>query len=301
MIEEVIHIETYYLIDYENVHVDGLEGCQNLEKSDHIVIFYTKNAKNIDLRVISNHGDAELETVEVPVGNQSADMHIVSYLGYLLGTKGKSCKVVIVSKDTDFDNIIEFWKKKRGVTVSRMKQIEKKKSKKSVKSTTPKSAGSNPVKVTGSQKSKLNQDVMQAVRKAGYNADVANKVAQISVGVYGNERMLNEVHNELRQRYTNYMDVYEVVKPILLKYSKYVQTNNNKMIIDSQNKTATNVEIQRILSKAGYTNDIVNYVASTVVKNLGNKNYKQQIYRSIISKYGQSCGLEVYGHIKKYI
>ena len=106
----MIYIETYYLIDYENVHGNGLSGCQDLGKNDHIVIFFTQNARNIDMNDISNHGDAELEMIEVPTGKQSADMHIGSYLGYLAGKSGKNCNVVIVSKDTDFDKVIKFWK-----------------------------------------------------------------------------------------------------------------------------------------------------------------------------------------------
>ena len=69
-------METYYLIDYENVRGDGLKGCQNLVKSDHIIIFFTQNAKSIDMSDISNHGEAELAMIEVPAGKQSADMHI---------------------------------------------------------------------------------------------------------------------------------------------------------------------------------------------------------------------------------
>ena len=55
-----------------------------------------------------------------------------------------------------------------------------------------------------------------------------------------------------------------------------------------------------ILSKVGYEDDIVGYVASVVVKNYGLKNEKQQIYRTIILKYGQGCGLNIYNHIKKH-
>lgn len=40
-------METYYLIDYENVNSDGLSGCDKLAKSDHIIIFFTKNAMKI--------------------------------------------------------------------------------------------------------------------------------------------------------------------------------------------------------------------------------------------------------------
>ncbi len=74
-------IETYYLIDYENVHSDGLTGCEKLGNADHIVIFFTQNATNLDMREIADHGSAELTMIEVPSGKQSADMHIVSYLG----------------------------------------------------------------------------------------------------------------------------------------------------------------------------------------------------------------------------
>ena len=37
----MILIETCYLIDYENVHEEGLVGCDSLKKTDHIVIFFT--------------------------------------------------------------------------------------------------------------------------------------------------------------------------------------------------------------------------------------------------------------------
>ena len=71
--------------------------------------------------------------------------------------------------------------------------------------------------------------------------------------------------------------------------------------VSSKEKIAINSEIQKALSKAGFSNDIINYVASTVVKNLGMKNGKQQIYRTVIAKYGQKKGLTIYNHIKKYI
>lgn len=209
-------METYYLIDYENVGGDGLAGCDKLKKTDHIIIFFTQNANKIDMREIANHGEAELRMIEVPAGKQSADIHIGSYLGYLAGVnKGQGCRVVIVSKDKDFDNVAKFWTAATQITASRIKQI-----KASAKSAAEKQQASQKkpeVKVNGEQKTKLNQDVMQAARGAGFDADIAN------------------------------------------------------------------------------------YVASTVVKNVGEKNGKQQIYRAIISKYGQNKGLNIYNHIKKMI
>ena len=62
---EVIPIETFYLIDYENVNSEGLTGCNKLGKSDHIVIFFTKNAKKIDMSEIADHGEADMDMCEV--------------------------------------------------------------------------------------------------------------------------------------------------------------------------------------------------------------------------------------------
>lgn len=298
----MIYIETFYLIDYENVHEDGLSGCQDLGNTDHIVIFFTQNAKNIDMSDISNHGSADLDMLEVPAGKQSADMHIGSYLGYLAGKNGKNCSVVIVSNDTDFDNVIKFWKQKTGIGASRTEQIKKKPSPKTQTNKQRPVAANKPViQVNGTKKTKLNQEVMQAMRSAGYDASAANTVAQIATSLYGDEHMLSEVHNALRDRYTDYLDVYAVVKPVLSKYADVNQVKNSEIAVSSKDKTTTNSEIQNLLSKAGFSNDVINYVASTVVKNLGQKNGKQQIYRTIIAKYGQNKGLNIYNHIKKYI
>ncbi len=203
----MITIDTYYLIDYENVHGDGLTGCHDLVKTDHIIIFFTENAKNLDMSDISDHGGAKLEMIKAPAGKQSADMHIGSFLGYLLGKNDKNCKVVIVSKDKDFDNVIKFWKEKSGVSISRTEQIKKKAATKKPTSRTK-----------GEIKTKLNQEVMQAMKNKGYDAVVVNKVAQISSKFYGNENLLLEVHNALSENYKDYTEVYNDVKPVLQKY-----------------------------------------------------------------------------------
>ena len=192
------------------MHVDGLTGCHKLGKSDHIIIFFTQNVKNIDMSCIADHGEAELKMMEVVVGKQSTDMHIGSYLGYLVGMHGKNCKVIIISKDLGYDNIIKFWREKVGVTVSRSVQIDDSKSK---------------------EASGAKQQQKQAVEE----------------------------------------------------------------------KKSINDEIQQILSKAGLANDIIVYVLSIVKKNVNEKNGKQQIYRSIVSKYGQDKGLNIYNHIKKSV
>lgn len=301
----MVSIEVFYLIDYENVHGDGLSGCQDLGKTDHIVIFFTQNAKNISMSDISNHGQADLEMIEVPAGKQSADIHIGSYMGILAGKYGKNCKVVIVSKDTDFDNVIKFCKEKTGISASRTQQIKKKPA--TTKTTTDKTSETPKkatTKINGERKTKLNQEVMQAVRGAKYTASVSNTVAQIVSGLYGEDNLLSKVHNALKERYSNYLDIYAVIKPIVSKYSEDKQKQEKSKAttnVKSPTKTEINSEIQKALSNGGFSNDIIAYVTSTAVKNLDIKNGKQQTYRAIISKYGQNKGLNIYNHIKKHI
>ena len=300
--EKVRTIDTHYLIDYENVHSDGLAGCGDLGKTDHIVIFFTKNAKSIDMSEIADHGNAELKMIEVSAGKQSADMHIGSYLGYLAGKKGKNCNVVIISKDTDFDNVIKFSKEKTGIKVSRSQQIKKKPMSKGLTNNKqPAALKTTSKKNSGARKTKLNQETMQAMRSAGFDASTANTVAHIATSYYGGEHFMSDVHNALKQKYTDYLDVYDTVKPVLSKYGNASADKNNTQVVTSKQKTAMNTNIMRLLSKAKYSNDIATYVASVVVKNLGVKNGKQQTYRSIISKYGQNKGLSIYNRIRKQI
>ena len=171
-------IDTYYLIDYENVGELGLSGCGNLKKSDHIVIFFTPNAKNIDMTSIFDHGEAELEMINVPAGKQSADMHIGSYLGYLAGKNGGTCNVVIVSNDTDYDKVINFWKERTDISASRSQQIKKADTPKPQtnrkKPAEPEKAAAN---AKGNQKTKLMQEVTRAVKKAGYQPAEPEKAA----------------------------------------------------------------------------------------------------------------------------
>ena len=196
----------YLLVDFENVGSDGLEGCDKLTREDHIILFYTSNTKKIEIDIVANHGKASFEWQEVPTGKQSADMHIGSYLGFLAGSNpDNESEVIILSKDTDFDKLISYWKA-RGVKASRIQKLK-----------------NEPTRT-------------QAASAKGSNE-----------------------------------------------------------------KAALNNEIMQVLSKANFNADVVGCVASIVSKNIGAKNHKQQIYRAIISKFGQKQGLKIYNHVKKQI
>ena len=191
-------MDKYYLVDYENTGVGGLAGCGALTEEDRIILFFTKNASKIDMSAITDTGGALLKMIEVPAGKQSVDMHISSYLGYLIASQAAR-EYVVVSRDTDFDNVIRFWTARSSVTVSRQAQIS------------PDDPAEEP----------------------------------------------------------------------------------------KDDRTALNNGIMKTLSKAGFPSEVIGYTTSTVVKNMGTKNAKQKIYRTIVSKFGQKQGLAVYDEIKK--
>lgn len=338
--------KTYYLIDFENVNEVGLAGCEQLKSTDYIHLFYTDHTRKINLDLCANHGNARLFLHKAPAGKQSLDMHLVSYLGYLIGRNhGRSYSYIIISKDTDYDNLIKFWKEKYHVRVSRKarissdnmtnetdtkaKQADKAKqtaaktkqtAAKTKQTAKPKQTAANTNQTTAKpkqtsananqtaaqtkqttkstgNKSSLYGEVHQLINKA-YNQQTANTVATMVVKSYGDKQILTKVHNELQNAYPDeYLDLYALIKPIITKAAPTALEQPS----GGQANTALNMEIQKILANAKMESSIINDVASIVVKNAAQKNGKQTIYRTIISKYGQKQGLEIYNHIKKHI
>lgn len=112
----------HFLIDYENRNEYGLTGIRLLSEYDNVYILFSQNACKLDLNVISDTA-SHIHAIKVQSGRQSLDMHLVSCLGFLLNQHGIEDDYYVISDDTDFDKVIEFWKN-RGYKVSRIKSIE---------------------------------------------------------------------------------------------------------------------------------------------------------------------------------
>lgn len=216
-------IKTYYLIDYENVHSDGLSGCDKLSETDEIHIFHTKNATKIDMGNLGSH--VELFLHEVPAGNESLDKHLVAYLGYIIGINGeKDCNYVIVSKDKGYDNVINFLQKEFKAEVTRTETVKQSTVKQPTPTKQPAAAKASPSKTSAktnkADKIKLNSEVQQALSKADYSDKVIGNVSKIVSSHVGKENFLRDVHNALRKEYKDpdYLEVYETIKDVLTKY-----------------------------------------------------------------------------------
>ena len=106
-----------YLIDYENVYIEGLTGLERLSQKDEVVIFYTQNRCGLTFelhqRLISCK--AKLQLMEVTALStrkntvkNALDLQLSMYIGYLVGRRPKE-PLYIISKDTDFDLNLTFF------------------------------------------------------------------------------------------------------------------------------------------------------------------------------------------------
>lgn len=113
-----------YLVDYENVHDTGLKGIDSLKNSDKTIVFYSKNIKNIpfDLHVEIINSEAKSEYIKTgKTAKNYLDFQLSSYLGYCIG-KGYNDKIIIVSKDTGYDAVVDLWKERK-VNIKRVSSI----------------------------------------------------------------------------------------------------------------------------------------------------------------------------------
>ncbi len=303
----------HYLMDLENVQSEGFKGCEELNSEDIIHIFYTENSKKVDLDIVANHGNAHLETIKVAAGKQSLDMHLVSYLGYLIGMdKEKLDEYVVISKDTDFDNVINFWNQ-AGIKVSRRHRIDKNyvpspselngkpKSRRqtlkpqNTKKTADKAVAKKPAnsKPTETKKENVKAKPVQADNALNVRSDTKGESinAEVKLGTSNvTETAKTDLRTERAKTDLRTETVQTEIKP-----------ETGKSDAKADLKPSNNKDILQILTDAGFTSDITSYVVPLVGANKGESNSKQLIYRQIISKFGQAKGLNIYNHIKKHI
>lgn len=102
-----------FLVDYENVRNNGMRGCERLGKDDIVILFYSEAAFTMETHYLEEIEAAEchFEIIKlVKKGKNALDFYIASHLGRLYG-EGYKGEAVIVSKDTGFSAIRDYWLK----------------------------------------------------------------------------------------------------------------------------------------------------------------------------------------------
>lgn len=117
---------THYLVDYENVHADGLNGINNLGSQDHVIVFYSENADTMTFQLHNqiNASKADITFIKIEAGTKNAlDFQLVSYLGYMLHDNEKDI-YYIVTKDNGYQAVVKFWGK-QNVRISLIADLSK--------------------------------------------------------------------------------------------------------------------------------------------------------------------------------
>ena len=289
-------MKTFYFIDFENVHNEGLKGIDSLAKDDYVHIFSTKNAYSIRMDIICLKG-VEVQGHIVPVRKQSLDMHLVSYLGHLLGIHGEQCSYVIISKDKDYDNIIKFWQEEGYQNIFRKQKISENVT--TQKKTTPQSeiiaqtvnskiSSGMDYDFTGADRSELNQFMQHGLLSIGYSSNNANRICKYVVAHCNDERkrMLSGIHNDLKREYDECSEVFEDVKSILIKFAttkskvakresrvrsffgqhfrKKIYVDNKEKIINIILNAKTKQQVNNGLLKLYSDGDVVKHIYQTV-------------------------------------
>lgn len=108
----------FYLVDFENVNSQGLNGINRLDSSDRIIIFYSENADSMtfDLHEQINQSKAYIFFQKVDVGTKNAlDFQLATYLGYLICENekaGVAADYFVVTKDRGYSSLITYWTKR---------------------------------------------------------------------------------------------------------------------------------------------------------------------------------------------
>ena len=184
---------SYYLVDYENVKKDGLNGINELTKEDTVCIFYSDNADTLtfDLHRRINESEAEIIFQKVEVGTKNAlDFQLATYLGYIIAAR-KEQEYHLVTKDNGFNILCTYWGK-RNIKITMVTDL------------------------SGRNIKKEKEELEKAVAKLIKDAEIAAAVTKIILQ-YKTKKGIN---NALVKQYPSKdnkqaSEIYNTIKPLL--------------------------------------------------------------------------------------
>lgn len=95
----------FYLIDYENVHINGLNGISRLDETTTVSIFYSENSDKLSFGLHRRlcQTKATIEYFKAETSSKNAlDFQLTFYAGYLCN-KYPNCDITIISNDKGYD------------------------------------------------------------------------------------------------------------------------------------------------------------------------------------------------------
>ena len=272
----------YFLVDFENVSDDGLNGFKELSSEDTVIVMYTDKACKIRVEFVQALNEkksrAAFRFMKVTSGNQALDMQLATFLGSMIPAEGSGTEYVIVSKDKGYNHIIQFWNEREPQIRIRLK--------KSIRDAIHENAEESE-ETPGPVTEKKPAEKKTAAKKTTEKKPAAGRKTVKKETVPEEKPVSNDTALKPEKAPEHQgQEQKTALKP---------QENGGK----GQEKTRLNAAVQRILSDAKYDTAVIAFVASYAVKLYGTENAKRSTYTGIIRQYGQKEGLQIYNLIKK--
>lgn len=151
-------IMSIYLVDYENVSLPGLEGIERLNDKETVYIFYGNSAGSISFEMHAKISQTRAHVHYIKTersGKNYLDFQLATLGGYLVATTEET-RFIIVSKDTGFESVVDFWNQQsmfgRKCTFSRQEKINENTNTKNQR------RANNTVKVNKEEKAEIKKE-----------------------------------------------------------------------------------------------------------------------------------------------
>ena len=214
----------YYLVDFENVKIDGLKDMKGVGEGDSMIIFYSENCKSITLDVIDSIMALKLDysSFKVKVGSKNAlDFQLTSYLGYLIGKYGSDAVYHIVSEDKGFAFVADFWKEQNiNVDCISLKNPAPAKKKEAVKAE-PKKAEAKKT-TSEKKKNKIPNENLATLDEITALIDKKNQPEAV-LKIFNQYKSKTAINNALVKLFKDTKkagEIYKLLKPLIQSKNK---------------------------------------------------------------------------------
>ena len=315
-----------YLIDFENVHEEGFSALGRLGDKDAVYCFFTRNVAKISMSALAGMRSGQLHFIEAESGKQSLDLALVSFLGYLIGTRPQELYYDIVSNDNGFAKVAEFWNKRgSGLRVRIRKTTDLKPKAEPVK---PQPAA-NPQRRAQVQKTVAEQPVHAAepVEQAPAQTtaeELAAKTEQAPVAVAEpKQESGRSAQNRTRGRQRTQRqrgakqeqqtaasaaaaaapaaEAAPAVETVPVQVTPVPEAKASESAKAKAEAKPLDAATAAALEAAGINAAATEFIQAQAEKYRADKNMKQLVYRAVVKKYGQKIGTQIYNSAKKLL
>ncbi|MDR1514340.1 MAG: hypothetical protein LBS45_01485 [Synergistaceae bacterium] len=206
-----------YLIDYENVHQNGLSGIRKLTENDTVIIFVGNMINGVHIEtvmaILNSPARVEIKKMKKTADNY-LDFQLATCLGSLVAGGGDK-EFYIISNDRDFEAVIDYWKcSKAGVSIERRNTISPQPS--------AETAGA-PVAAAGS--AKLDNATKKTIRGLVKDEKLSPGHYTSIYNLFINESELKSLHNGLVRQFEQKRGkhLYDLLKDVFEQHRANVQ------------------------------------------------------------------------------